>query len=302
MRARGRSTRDALVRSIPAVVLFVALIALWEIAVNKEWVSALILPGPGEVITAFWELITGDLLWTNFWATLYETVAGFVLGAALGVILAFAASMSTLLRQMIYPYVVALQVTPRIALAPLIIAWVGFGYTPKIILAMTLVFFPVFINALTGMAAADRDAVEMFRSMGASRWQTFKHLRLPSALPVAFAGLKTGMTLALIGAIVGEFIAADKGLGLLLQQFSYQVAIDSAMAVLLVLTIMGFVLYLIMEWLDRALVFWSHDTRMAVRTRRRIAKFDKQQTRHDRTASVAAGRSSAANQSQEESK
>ena len=296
MMGRARSTREALVRSIPAVILFVALIALWELAVNNEWVSALILPGPGEVLSAFWELVTGDLMWTNFWATLYETVAGFVLGALLGVLLAFAASMSQILRQMIYPYVVALQVTPRIALAPLIIAWVGFGYTPKIILAMTLVFFPVFINALTGMVAADRDAVEMFRSMGASRWQTFKHLRLPSALPVTFAGLKTGMTLALIGAIVGEFIAADKGLGLLLQQFSYQVAIDSAMGVLLVLTIMGFLLYLIMEWLDRALVFWSHDPRMAVRTRRRIAKFEKQQSRHDRAVSAASDRSPAAHQ------
>lgn len=288
MMGHATDMRDRVVRSIPALLLFVALIALWQIAVDNEWVSALILPGPWEVVTAFGDLVTGPLMWDNFWATTYETVAGFLLGALLGVVLAFAASMSTILRQMIYPYVVALQVTPRIALAPLIIAWVGFGYTPKIILAVTLVFFPVFINALTGMVAADRDAVEMFRSMGASRWQTFVHLRLPSALPVTFAGLKTGMTLALIGAIVGEFIAADKGLGLVLQQFSYQVAIDSAMAVLLVLTLLGFVLYLLMEWLDRAVVFWSHDPRMAVRTRRRAAKFDRQHERSDRTAERAA--------------
>jgi NitT/TauT family transport system permease protein len=284
MMGHARNGRDALIRAIPAILFFIALITLWQLAVSNEWVSALILPGPWEVVTAFWDLVTGDLIWSNFWATTWETVAGFILGSIIGIVLAVAASMSQILRQMIYPYVVALQVTPRIALAPLIIAWAGFGYTPKIILAITLVFFPVFINALTGMVAADRDAVEMFRSMGASRWQTFVHLRLPSALPVTFAGLKTGMTLALIGAIVGEFIAADKGLGLLLQQFSYQVAIDSAMGVLLVLTIMGFVLYLFMELLDRALVFWSHDSRMAVRTRRRVSRFTRQQSRIDRAA------------------
>lgn len=272
VRVLGPTPRDFALRVGAPLLFFVAFIALWQLAVTEGWVDELILPAPADLASAFGQLVTGSLVWPHFFATLWETVAGFIIGSALGILLAVASSLSVVLRQMLYPYVVALQVTPRIALAPIIIAWLGFGYTPKIVLAATIVFFPVFINALTGMVAVDREAVEMFRSMGASRRQTFLHLRLPSALPVTLAGLKTGVTLALIGAIVGEFISAEQGLGLLLQQFTFQVNMADAMAVLLLLTLMGFLLYGAMEYLDRALVFWSHDGRMTARTQRRARR------------------------------
>jgi len=283
------SPREAAMRFGAPLLFLVAVIALWDLAVVRGWIEALILPRPGDIATAFVDLLGTDDIAGHFLATLWETVAGFLVGSALGIALAIASAVSVFLRQMLYPYVVALQVTPRIALAPIIIAWLGFGYSPKIVIAATIVFFPVFINALTGMVSVDRDAIEMFRSMGASRRQTFLHLRLPSALPVTFAGLKTGLTLALIGAIVGEFISAEKGLGLLIQTYSFQVNMASAMAVLILLTLMGFALYGLMELLDRVLVFWSHDARMAVRTRRRAASAAKRRRNmHSAGAAMAA--------------
>jgi NitT/TauT family transport system permease protein len=277
--AKTSKRRLLVAQVIPPLLLFVALIALWELAVSDEWISSLILPHPWEVVEGFSELVSGEVLWPNLRATAWEIIAGFLLGSGAGIALAVACALSVVARRTIYPYVVALQVTPRIALAPMLVAWLGFGDSPKIVLAATICFFPVFLNALTGMAAAEREAQEMFRSLGASRTRTFLHLRLPAALPVTFAGLKTALTLAMIGAVVGEFITGDKGLGLLLQRYSYQGEMGLAFAVLLILTLIGFVLYGFMEYLDRILIFWSHESRMSARTRRRQKRDQKSATK-----------------------
>lgn len=260
----------------PPVVFLVFLIALWELALNQEWISDLILPRPAEVATSFVELIREGLLWEDTWATTYATLAGFFFAAVLGIGLAIVCGLWDLPRRALYPYIITLQVTPRIAIAPILIAWLGFGYTPKIVLAATIAFFPIFVNALTGMISVDRDSQEMFRSLGANRRQTFRHLMLPSSLPITFAGLKVGMTLALIGAVVGEFISADKGLGLLVQRFSSQLNMADAIAVVFVLTILGMTLYAVMEWADRAVCFWSHEKRLVARGKRRAARAEKQ--------------------------
>jgi len=212
-------------------------------------------------------------------------VAGFFLGAALGLALAIPSGLSPIMRQMLGPYAVALQVTPRIAIAPLIIAWAGFGYSSKIWIAAIIAFFPVYVNALTGILTVDEDAREMFRSLGASRWQTFMHLMIPSSLPVMFAGLKTAAGLALVGAVVGEFISAERGLGVLVQQFSSQLAIADAFAVILMLMFLGLLLYGAMEWLERATVFWLHDGRLVARSRRRAARAEKKRARDGRMPS-----------------
>jgi NitT/TauT family transport system permease protein len=176
------------------------------------------------------------------------------------------------MRKMLYPFMVAFQVTPRVALAPMLIAALGFGYAPKVALAAMVCFFVVFLNSLTGFMSVDEDAVELFRSLGASRWQVFRHLLLPGAMVLTFAGLKTGMTLALIGAIVAEFESARDGLGVLIQQFSFQLNIDAAFAVLLSLTLSGMLLYGVIEYLDRTVVFWARDDATAKRTSRRNAR------------------------------
>ena len=145
-----------------------------------DYVSESILPHPKDIVVSFWELIRSDFVWDDIAATLWESVAGFFLGAVLGLALAIPSGLSPIMRQMLNPYAVALQVTPRIAIAPLIIAWAGFGYSSKIWIAAIIAFFPVYVNALTGILTVDEDAREMFRSLGASRWQTFMHLMVPA--------------------------------------------------------------------------------------------------------------------------
>src|SRR5918998_124749 len=269
----------------PPLVFLAILIGLWELALAVDYVSETILPHPKDIAVSFWELIGSEFVWDDIGATLWESVAGFVLGAVLGLALAIPSGLSPIMRQMLNPYAVGLQVTPRIAIAPLIIAWAGFGYSSKIWIAAIIAFFPVYVNALTGMLTVDEDAREMFRSLGASKWQQFVQLMMPGSLPVMFAGLKTAAGLSLVGAVVGEFISAERGLGVLVQQFSSQLAIADAFAVILMLMVLGLLLYAVMEWLERTTVFWLHDSRLAARTRRRAARAQKKHGREGRAPS-----------------
>ena len=276
-----------LLEVVGAPLLFLGLLVLvWEIALAQEWVSTRVLPHPEDIVTSFVDLSLSDIWWDDVAATLWESVAGFLLGSVLGLALAIPSGLWPVMRRMLHPYAIGLQVTPRIAIAPLIIAWVGFGYSSKIWIAAIISFFPVYVNALTGMLTVDEESREMFRSLGASRWQTFIRLVTPSSLPVMFAGLKTAAGLALVGAVVGEFISAQRGLGVLVQQFSYQLAVSDAFAVIVMLMLLGLLLYGVMEWIERITVFWLHDSRLVARTRRRAARARR---RAARRTDVAAG-------------
>ncbi|MGO1628315.1 MULTISPECIES: ABC transporter permease [unclassified Microbacterium] len=252
----------------PAIALLVLLVAAVETAVAAGLVSALILPRPSEVVIALIDQFAEARIWEHIAATAFETVAGFGIGSGLAFVLAVLASMSSLLRRAVSPYVVALQVTPLVAVAPLIIAWLGFGYSSKIAIAALICFFPVYVNTAAGMLSADRTEEELFRSLGARRFQTLVRLQLPRALPTIFAGLKTAMTLALIGAVVGEFVSAERGLGVLVTRYSYQLAVASAFAVVIALTVLGLLLYLAMAGAERWVVFWRNDARLAGREAR----------------------------------
>lgn len=272
----GNHGRRAFIRQLPLQLgVFAAVLFFWWLAADQEWVSPRILPPPLGVVDAFWNLVTTGILLDNLGVTLWEVTAGFVLGSLGGFLIAVGAALSASFRQVVTPYMVALQVTPRVAIAPLLFIWLGFGATPKIVLAATICFFPVFINTLTGLLIVDDGELELFRSLRAKRRQEFFRLRLPSAMPVIFAGLKTAISLALIGAIVGEFVSAEEGLGLLIQRFSFQLNTEAAYAVLFTLTLLGLVLYGIMELLDRYFVFWTRDDRMLRRTNRMEMKYQR---------------------------
>jgi NitT/TauT family transport system permease protein len=254
------------VRGLLAPLLsFVVLIGIWEVASRREWVSDLVLPGPFDIAKAFVDLFSSGLVWPHLRVTMYETLVGFGLGAGAAFVLAVLSSFWPWFRRIVSPYMIALQVTPRVALAPIFITWFGFGTLPKVIMAATICFFPVFINTLTGLLTTDEPTLEMFHSMRASKRQVFVNLTLPSALPITFAGLKTGITLALIGAIVGEFVATSEGLGMLIDRFTFQLAMDYSFAVLVLLMIIGLVLYGIMEIVDRKVIFWTHEDRLTKR-------------------------------------
>lgn len=263
---------EALSRAGWPLLSLVVVVALWQVAAVNNWLGEFILPKPGDVVSSFSSLLTEGVLWDDIAATLWEAWAGFVVGAVVGIALALGAGLSSAFRKAVYPYVIAIHVTPVIAIAPIVIAWLGFGYTPKIAIVALIVFFPVFINTLTGLMSTDDEAEEMLRSLRATTAQKFLHLRVPNAAPFVFAGLKLGVTVALIGAVVAEFISAEKGLGVLVSRFSYALNMDDAYAVLLTLTILGLVLFAVIEIVDRAVVFWTRDSRTAGRSRRRAKR------------------------------
>jgi NitT/TauT family transport system permease protein len=271
----GRSPRARRGRIVAPVALFVIIVVLWDLAVTQGWVSELILPRPGAVIVSLVELFGTGLIWPHLGATLFETIAGFGFAAVFAITLALAAGWSTTLRNMIQPYAVTLQVMPMLSLAPIIISALGFGFESKIVVAGLIAFFPIFVNTLTGLLMPDPQEEELFRSLGAGRAQTFVHVLLPTAAPLMFAGLRVGLTLALAGAVVAEFVSAQVGLGLLVQRFSYQLNLDDAFAVILILTAIGLLLYALVGLVDRFVVFWRREDQLAYRTRIRARRFER---------------------------
>jgi NitT/TauT family transport system permease protein len=252
--------------------IFAAVITIWELLGIFGHLNNLILPPPSLIGLAIIDLyfVTGKIWW-HFFVTMFEAVAGFTIGAGIGMALAIIAGLNATFRRYIAPYVVVIQVTPLIAVAPLMIAWFGFGWNSKIAIAALVCFFAPFVNTLTGLLNVDPDAEEMFRSLGATKRQLFWKLMLPSSIPIIMAGLKTAMALALIGAVVGEFISASEGVGILMQRASFALNIAESIAVLLSMALMGLILYSVMEMLDDRVVFWRRDARMNTVSRRRAA-------------------------------
>jgi NitT/TauT family transport system permease protein len=260
----------ALVRFVPHFLLFLALLALWEIAVLTGLITSIIIPRPSAIIGAIVELyVTKGTIYGHFFITLTEAVVGFAIGAIVAVTLAVWSSLSEGFKRYVSPYAIVLNVTPGIALTPIIIAWFGYGMGSKIALAAVICFFPIFVNTLTGLLHRDEDCEELFRSVGASKYQIFLKLRVPAALPLLFAGFKIGLTTALIGAVVAEFAQATSGVGVLMSRFSFQLNMAASLATLLSMTVIGLLLFYAMEILDDRIVFWRRDTRMATVSRAR---------------------------------
>jgi NitT/TauT family transport system permease protein len=256
------------------VAIFAAILAVWEIAARMGWLDELTSPRPSSIVQSIVRIYVeqGNVYW-HFYVTLVEALSGFVIGATAGVVLAIFAALHEPFRRYIQPYILVPQVTPRVALTPILIAWLGFGWSPKIAIAALICFFPPFVNTVTGMLAVDEEAAEMLRSMGASKRQIFWKLQLPNATPIIMAGLKTAMSLALAGAIVGEFLSANQGMAVLIARYTYSLNMASAFAILLSLTLMGFVLFKIAEFADSRIVFWRHDERLTKMSRKRAAKW-----------------------------
>lgn len=264
----------ALRRLLTHVAVFAVIVGVWETASHIGLLSPLILPAPSRIAQALYKLyvVTGQVYW-HFYVTLYEALAGFAIGCAIGLSLAIGAALSPVFRRYLAPYAVAFNVTPGIAVTPIIIAWFGFGWDSKIALAALVVFFPIFVNTLTGLLSIDPDKKEMFRSLGATRSQTFLKLLLPDAMPMVIAGFKVAITNALTGTIVAEFASATEGIGLLMQRFTYSLDIASSLATLLTMAVMGLLLFSLMELLDYIVIFWKRDTRMNVVSARRARRF-----------------------------
>ncbi|GKY90098.1 ABC transporter permease [Sinisalibacter aestuarii] len=241
------------------VGVFVIFVAIWQILSVTGTLNPVTFPSPLEITIAFGELVTRGYFWDATRITLLETLLGFIIGAALGLVIGALTGTFRTFRTAFYPFVVAFQNTPRVALAPIFLTWFGFGITSKVVMAAVICFFPVVINTVAGIAGVDENAKTLFRSLGASKAQTFFRLTLPGASAMAFAGIKTALTLALLGAIVGEFVGASEGLGVLIKELNFQLEVAMGFAVVIFLAVIGLVLYGLIELLEKRLITWARD-------------------------------------------
>jgi len=256
------------------LALFACLILIWETAAEFDLIDTILVPKPSDIWRGIVDLyFTRGTIYWHFGITLYEATAGFAIGAGLGLLLAVGSAVNDGFRRYVSPYATLLNVTPGLALTPIIIAWFGFGYGSKIALGAITCFFPVFVNTLIGLTRVDQDTSEMFRSLGATRRDVFWKLQLPAALPIIFAGFKISVTTALVGAIVAEFSQGTAGIGVLMQRFAFQLNGGAAIASLLSMSLLGMTLFFIIEIIDDRIVFWRRDARMTSVSRKRRAKW-----------------------------
>ncbi|MFC5750313.1 ABC transporter permease [Actinomadura rugatobispora] len=232
--------------------LVVLVVAGWQGLVSLGGVEEYVLPAPGDVVAKMF----GDfgVFAEQSVPTIVAIFVGFALAIAVALPIAVGMVYSVVVRKAVYPLLIIAQVVPKVAIAPLFIIWFGFGQLPKILMVALICFFPVVIDSLVGFRAARPESLMLVRSMGASRWQAFWKIRWPWALPSIFAGIKVGITLAVVGAVVAEFVGADTGLGVLLITARGDMDSLTVFASIAWLTVIGFVLFLLVEVLERVLV------------------------------------------------
>lgn len=241
---------------VTAVGLLLFLLA-WDALVKWQNYAPYVLPSPGLVWQKLWIVIADGSLLRHVTITLGEVLAGLGLGVGVAVLLGYAIAKSELLDQLLSPYLVALQAVPIVAVAPLLIIWVGFGAWSKILVCALTVFFPMLINTVVGIRGVEPDLVALMHSLRANRWQMFSLLEVPSALPVLLAGLKVSVTLAVIGAVVGEFVGADRGLGFLVNLGRNLLDTPLMFVALFTLIALALCLYGLVSLIERWLLRWK---------------------------------------------
>jgi NitT/TauT family transport system permease protein len=239
---------------VPVSLLLAVL--LWELAVRLWRIPAFMLPSPGLVGSRFLQVLgDGSLLYHSLF-TLLEVLSGMALGISAASVLGYLLAKSTFIERLLSPYIVASQAVPVVAIAPLLVIWFGPGLFSKVLVCALIVFFPVLINTMVGLRSVPEDLRDLMRSLRATGWQTFTNLEVPSAMPVFLAGLRVGATLAVIGAVVGEFVGADRGLGYLINRARGQYDTALVFVSVLTLVLLALVLYGLVASLERRLLTW----------------------------------------------
>jgi NitT/TauT family transport system permease protein len=229
-------------------------LAIWELGVHLFGVPAYLMPPPTKVFATFIQEFP-KLLYHG-WVTTYEMLLGYAMAVAIAIPLAIGITSSHRFDRFITPQLLFFQVVPKVAIAPLFLVWFGVGTTPKVLVAFLISFFPIVIDAAVGLRSMSSEMTDLARSMGATRWQLFARFRLPTSLPYLFSGLKVAATLAVAGAVVGEFVGADKGLGYLLLVTNSNMETALMFATIVALTIIGLVFFYLVEFLEAFLIPW----------------------------------------------
>jgi NitT/TauT family transport system permease protein len=253
--ARGL-TRERLETALLPTAFMLLLFGLWEIASNTGIVDPVLVPAPTDIIDATRRLGNTYFFWDAVWVTAQEALLGFFFGVLAAYVIGTAVGLFQAVRRAIFPLVVAIEIVPRIALAPVFLSWFGLGMASKVAMAAGICFFPVLINVVLGLETVNKDAQNLLRSLGASKWETYTKLLLPASLPEIFASLKVAITFALTGAIVAEYVGANEGLAVLLKTFFFQLLTAEGFAVILALSVMGLVFYWLTMLLESRIVYW----------------------------------------------
>ena len=260
-RERRRVLLTKLIPWISTLLSVVMLVVIWKLVIAIFDVSKFVLPQPEHVIRGVRHLVNSNGFWSDVRVTLTETIVGFAIALVLGIVLGTILGRVLWLEQAMRPVIVASQVVPKVALIPLFIIWFGFGITSKIIIVAMLAFFPILLNVILGVRSVDTGHRDVMRSLNASRWDTFRRLEYPSTLPYILAGMEVGIVFAVVGAVVGEYLGGDQGLGFRIVTSLNNLQAEQLFALILVLTLFGFLLYLAVVMLKRFLIPW-HDSTM----------------------------------------
>jgi NitT/TauT family transport system permease protein len=244
----------------PAILI--AVLVLWWLACHVFGAPAYVIPPPEDVWHAFMRGLSRAPwdkagYWYHSGVTIWEAVLGFAIGSTLGAALGFALSHWPLLGRSWYPYIVGFQSLPKVALAPLMVVWFGFGLEGKVFITAIIAFFPVLVNTMAGYQSVEPERIELARSCNASEWHLLSKIIFPSCLPFLFAGLGVASVLAILGAVVGEFVGASAGLGMLLMQYDQQMQLGPLFAVILLLALIGFLMNSAVGVLERRYCFWA---------------------------------------------
>lgn len=254
-RSPGRGSRLGGI-AVPLITVVVVLI-IWEAVVRIFELPRWLLPAPSAIWAGFLETIS--TIPGHLWATTLETVSGFLLAVVSGIALAMLIAYTPWLERALYPLLVAVQSVPKIAIAPVVIIWFGFGFTKSIVIVYLVCFFPIVISTVTGLKSTPSEYIEMARTYEASKLEIFRRVRFPSALPHIFVGLKVGISLAVIGAVIAEFVGAREGLGYLIVISGGNVRTDIAFAAIILLGLISVLMFYGIVALERWLVPWSEE-------------------------------------------
>jgi len=242
-------------------LLILLLLVLWDLTIRLFKIPAYLIPPPWEVVKQL--VAEWPRLFSEAWKTTLATLGGFGLTIVIGIPIAMVIAYSRLVESYVYPLLVFSQSIPKVAIAPLFVVWFGFGILPKVISAFLLGFFPVVVSTVMGFKSVEPDMLDLARSMGASRLQTFFKISLPQALPAIFSGLKVSVTLAVVGAVVGEFVGSNSGIGYVLQVANGNFDLPLMFAALVVLSSIGVILFVAVDLVERLMIPWHASQRPA---------------------------------------
>jgi NitT/TauT family transport system permease protein len=259
MEKRSTRLRSLNIRRLSIPLTIAIFLLAWQAAVLIFHLPAFILPTPIQVADRFLRALSDGSLLRHTAATLVEILSGLTVGILFAAVLGYFLSRSALLENILQPFLVASQAVPTVAIAPLLVIWFGPGIFSKILICSLIVFFPVLVNIIVGLRAVPENLRDLMRSMRADRWQTLRLLELPAALPVLLGGLRIGATLSVIGAVVGELVGANRGLGFLINVGRGQYDTALVFVGVFTLVILALSLYGIVLWMEKRLLRWQED-------------------------------------------